>query len=63
MTYLVRYLDILTKTFTSSVVMVNAIKTPMSSDSEAALLALAGDPRGLLVVIGCPKADEAVLRL
>lgn len=35
-------------------------KTPMSSNSEAAL-ALADDPRGLFMVIRCPKAREAVL--
>ena len=39
----------------------NATKTPMSGNSEAALLALADDPRGLFVVIRCPKAHEAVL--
>lgn len=33
----------------------------MSSNSEAALLALADDPRGLFMVIRCLKAREAVL--
>ncbi|PKU33242.1 hypothetical protein llap_16454 [Limosa lapponica baueri] len=36
------------------------MKIPTSSSSEAALLAFTVDPRGLLVVIRCLKADEAV---
>lgn len=41
--------------------MTNSMKTPMSSNSEAALLALADDPRGLFVVMRCAKTHEAVL--
>lgn len=48
-------------TFASPVAMTNAVKTLVSGNSEAALLALAGEPRGLLVAIRCRKARGAAL--
>lgn len=48
-------------TFASSVVMMNAMKTLTSSNSEAALLALAVEPRGLFMVVRCPEAHGAAL--
>lgn len=61
MNYPERYLDILIKMFTFSVVTMNAMKRLMSSNSEASILASADDPRGLFVVLRHPKTHEAVL--